>query len=1029
MELLFVHLTDMHIQSEDDYKIISTRIDSISGAINMHVTDPDNTTIFFCVTGDFAFAGKEEQLLYAGLFIEEIQRKIQNRFEKITIHTIFVPGNHDCDFEDPGNSVREAILSSPTLNISDPEQMKLCTGIQKNFFEFAKTLPALYAKEDKVLTVNEVRLEKENISVKFHCINTSWCSARKENKGKMRIKFDDIPDREPGDIVVTMMHHDAEWLDWDDKDAWDEYHKRFSDIILVGHDHKAEFVVKQNFNETTNYYIKGNQLYDKGTPLQSGFNILKVKTKENIECFFTYELRDQVYTKVIDTGYRPFIRNRFVSSGVELKKEVVDYLENLDFDLTNKKRKVLKLSDVFSFPTLREEKQKGTRFLRDMDSAMAYFSEKKYVSIRGLKEYGKTALLKQLFSTYFKQNKYPVFLDISKINTGEGEALNRIVAQRYADTYDNINVDEVMQKDPADRICFIDNFERISLQDKTAKKFLQYLTNQFGIVIISRNPSHDLINPLSYVEMNDFIHEKFEILSIQPVKNTSKERLITNWLCMGDDNIDKSSPAFDAMRKEKYAQVQTVMQGGYFNRTPLDLLLVLSYLDQDNPAQINYSRYSYIYDSLILDKLTAIGKKDTTTISMYRMILQQLAYKMYMDGKDDYVDEMYVFKVVHDYKEHYSVKTKAADIVQNLVGYKFLDTKDDQYRFKYNYMYYYFAGSYIEQKLPPEEKTEVIKNIFDNIYDDINYNIAMFLSYSTNKEHVIMPLVKATGESLLSEFADFDYDSMKKMLEEWRRDIDKQIEKIYEVPENSNIPVLRERKMRELEEKEESASKTDEEVRRQNWDVTKLMRLVDFTGNMLKNYCGEMSNDFRAEAIGFIFNSANRIIGSFCSFSMYVVEKIIDMIETKIEEGDEKIVNAKTGLSQIIKYLFSEILQEFIGENIAWIASDLDCDIIKPNIDDFVDNYGTDLVRMTRMEYLMRIAQTRLPIKDIRELFEGKDALDDFSQAIMKHNIWRFMSGYQFDYKDKCTACSILKFNIKDVVIEEQKTKAIAEKS
>lgn len=1030
MELIFVHLTDIHASSEKDYDILSTRTDSISGAISLHVTDPDNSALFFCVTGDFAYSGKEDQFLSAGLFLEEIQTKIKKRFEKLTIHTIFVPGNHDCDFDDPNCGFREALLTSPNLNISDPMQMKTCTSIQKNFFEFASTFPdAVYAMDDRVLTVNEICLDEGNVSVKFHCINTGWCSAKKETKGKMHFKIDGLPDRESNDIVVTMMHHDAEWLDWDDRAVWDEYHKKFSDIILVGHDHKAEYVVKQNFNETTNYYIKGNQLYDKDNPLQSGFNILKINTKDRLECFFTYELQEGIYRKVIDTGYRPFKKNRFIGSGIELKKEVWDYLENLDFDLTNKSRGALKLSDVFSFPTLREERQKGTRFFRDMESVMEYFSEQKYVSIRGLKEYGKTALLKKLFEEYYKKKKYPIFLDITKINTGNGEELNRIVAQRYADTYDNINVEEILQKNPSERVCLIDNFERINMQDKTAKKFLQYLTNQFGTVIISRNPRHDLINPLTYVEMNDFISEKFRILSIQSLKNTSRERLITNWLSMENEDIDQDSPEFDAMRKEKYDQINTVMQGNYFNKTPLDLLLVLSYLDQDNPTQINYSRYSYIYESLVLSKLTTIGNKDTTTISMYKTILQQLAYKMYLDEKDDYVDEMYVLTIVNDYKESYSVKTKVADIVKNLVDYQFLECKDDQYRFKYSYMYYYFTGSYIEQKLAPEEKTAVMKKIFDNIYDDINYNIALFLSYNSNKEHVIMPLVQATGEPLLAEFADFDYDSIKKYLEQWRGDIDKQINRIYEIPENSNIPVLREQKLRKQEEEETATSKTDEDVQKQNEDVIKLIRLVDFMGNMLKNYSGEMTNGFREKSLEFIFNSSNRIIGSFCSFYLYVVEKLVDMIETKIKEGDEKLIESRSNLSQIIKYLFSEILQEFIGDNISWVANNLNCDIIKPNIDVYADNNKNDLVRMTRLEYLMRIARTKLPIDDIRELFDGKDALDDFSQHIMKQNLFCFLCGYQYDRKDKRIACDILKFNIRDVLVEEQKLKTISKKN
>ncbi len=35
-----------------------------------------------------------------------------------------------------------------------------------------------------------------------------------------------------------------------------------------------------------------------------------------------------------------------------------------------------------------------------------------------------TALLKQIFEQYFEAKKFPVFLDVSKINSADGEALN-----------------------------------------------------------------------------------------------------------------------------------------------------------------------------------------------------------------------------------------------------------------------------------------------------------------------------------------------------------------------------------------------------------------------------------------------------------------------------------------------------------------------------------------------------------------------------------------------------------------------------
>lgn len=380
MVILVVHLTDIHIQDDNDLDVLSARVGSIGGAICNHITEPDETEVMFCVTGDFAFSGKDDQYVVAGMILEEVYNVIKKRYPKVGIHPIFVPGNHDCDFEDDGEDIREQLLLSPTLDINKSSVLKVCTAIQKNFYAFGeewnKKYGAMCCNNDKILTVNELNFSTHNIHIKFHCINTSWCSKKHEEKGKMKIStgkmamVTDFLEKKPEDIVITMMHHDAEWLDWGDKEVWNKYQKEYSDIILVGHDHSVEYTLKENYDKTSNYFVKGNQLYDKNSPDQSGFNIIKLNTDTGViqECFFTYEWdKDKnIYTKVIDTGYRPFVRNKYVGSGIELKEDVLNYLEDLDIDIFYKNsERELKLSDVFGFPTLKEEKQKVTRFFRE----------------------------------------------------------------------------------------------------------------------------------------------------------------------------------------------------------------------------------------------------------------------------------------------------------------------------------------------------------------------------------------------------------------------------------------------------------------------------------------------------------------------------------------------------------------------------------------------------------------------------------------------------------------------------------------
>lgn len=79
-----------------------------------------------------------------------------------------------------------------------------------------------------------------------------------------------------------------------------------NDIVLVGHDHVSEIVLKDNYGAATNYFVKGNQLYNSHYPEQSGFNVLKIDLESNIERFFSYEWNGKLYENILDTKSREF---------------------------------------------------------------------------------------------------------------------------------------------------------------------------------------------------------------------------------------------------------------------------------------------------------------------------------------------------------------------------------------------------------------------------------------------------------------------------------------------------------------------------------------------------------------------------------------------------------------------------------------------------------------------------------------------------------------------------------------------------
>ena len=82
---------------------------------------------------------------------------------------------------------------------------------------------------------------------------------------------------------------------------------------------------------------------------------------------------------------------------------------------------------------------------------------------------------------------------------------------------------------------------------------------------------------------------------------------------------------------------------------------------------------------------------------------------------------------------------------------------------------------------------------------------------------------------------------------------------------------------------------------------------------------------------------------------------------------------------------------------------------------------------MTSIDYLIRTQNGHLPVKDIEECTKGKNKLDTFSLSILSQNIATYLKNYQYNINDKKAVCSLLKFNIKDIFIDEQKNKSISD--
>lgn len=1027
MNLHIIHITDIHLHSEEDYKVISSRIEPLVNAVFSHITKPESDFIAICLTGDLADTGNAEEYAYFSQFLHGLFEAIHKKSREARVLMVSVPGNHDCDFGCEGNIVRSELLRGKGLNLLEPEIITTATSIQKGYWNFAaewqKEDYCYFCKSNSIFTENIFSIEDQGLNIVFHCINSAWCSQLHEKQGEIRFDWPKNINKSDSDIVITLMHHDDSWLDWESKENWKTYYQNYSDIILLGHDHTQEYVHKENYDDNSSYFIKGNQFYSSKNPEISGFNVLKIDVENGLQYFASYSWDENAYKNIMPEPYKAkiFQRNRFQDKGIRVNQGTKQYLEELSIDVTSKERDKINLSDVFVYPRLKAASlgnKKRQVFFREKDKVLNYIKTKKYIQIEGNKEFGKTALLKILFKDFLADGLYPILMDITEINSADDEVLYNIIGEKYEQEYDNLTCEQALQLEPSKKACLIDDFDMVSLSDKSRKKLLEFLKQKFGIVVITGNSRNALLDFVQNLELSDYISENFEKMTIMNIGSSVRRQIIDKWLLLTDPRQDINSMQFDGQRHKKMEQIDLVMRKGFFNKTPIELLLVLSYLDNVGNINRDYSRYSYVYEGIIIDKINRISNNETNEAAMFMTILQQIAFEMFEDGTNKNIEESRVLELIGDYNQEYAgTRGKIITIVNQLVEQGFLINIKSAYRFKYNYMFYYFIGKNIKEQLSPAEQSKAIDKVFSDLSNETNFNVALFLAYSSNIEYELVPRVVSVCKTLLPQNENFKYTDQQVILDDLSLEVEKKLDKIF-VPTNDIIPMIQKKNEELFDEIDDKISDDDEKkaINEMSNDYTKLFRIIELLGNIIQNYSSKIKKAPRMEMIDLMNSSTLKMIGFLCELIRKEIEKISSIISEK-DSDSEKTITTKTEVIQKMHEYLGMLWTLFIEVSIYNMAYNLQSDRIIDDINKYVEDDGTEISKLVELNILLLISNNRLPVKKIVRYYKGKDKLTFFSRCIMRNMVASFLTSYQYDMRDKQEICSALDLDIKQTYV------------
>ena len=288
-KISWLHLSDLHL-GRDVYneKIV---LEKLLADIKTQIEINNIELNLVFITGDLTFSGQKEEFDHVQEFIGELL--IVTKLNKDDV--VVVPGNHDVNHNQVLSIARN---SKKLLNnrdaiseiIGNETERDIYTQGLKNYYEFIENNFS-WAKVGKKNALSYTINKKLNgTSVSILSLNTAWLAYGNENeKGKIvlgerqvREAFDEIDNAQ---IIVALMHHPFEWLEWFDSNDVKKMLERRADFILNGHEHRLDVIGKGSIFGKA-FKISAGSTYEMRNHVNS-YNIVDSDISNGVAtCFF-----------------------------------------------------------------------------------------------------------------------------------------------------------------------------------------------------------------------------------------------------------------------------------------------------------------------------------------------------------------------------------------------------------------------------------------------------------------------------------------------------------------------------------------------------------------------------------------------------------------------------------------------------------------------------------------------------------------------------------------------------------------------
>ena len=992
MKIGLLQLSDIHFKDENNV-FIAKREEAFYKAAYSKLIHCKKVIII--ISGDVSFSGRKTEYEIAKTFLQKISSRLKTDLSVITtIDFVLVPGNHDCCFQD--DAVRTLVINS-VLSSDFAENKTIrnnCLSIQDNFWSFYSSLIGEQISPS-VSFVREIPIFQE-LSLVFHCYNTSFLSEKIETPGRLLIPENDFlpgTKKHANDIVISLFHHNTGWLSpntpRNNKKQFEHHLLGVSNIIMCGHEHDTNNTVVTDLSTNDSVvYLEAPALQN---DKESAF-LIDVLDTEDVSLLISemaWSSAENIYKT--DNEYSIEIKKRDHNLGIS--SAFLTELERLSIPIKHPQKEEIYLSDIFVYPDLEPLVSLSEKFVNYYDSEKLVIDDigSPIVFIEGEPQSGKTSLLKRLFHEFLLKGKYPLLINGADISNPN---ITSIIKRSYKEQYNykHTPIDVYQQCLREEKILLIDSFEKCVLNNATKGVLFERLKEEYSRVIITSDDQTDIRNLLIQTGKDNEII-RYHLL---PLGYNKRNVLIEKWVQLGKNTYTSNDVAIEQEVKLLFDQVTSLLGEQLIPAYPVFVLSLLQGLNQAmQQFDVSQTSYAFCYKSLIIGALFRSGVPGNGIEGIINFMIE-FAYRVYRSTVD-IIDRDYYEKFYNDHFLKFNRVFSSEKLLTYLCSSNILREEDGYIVFPYKYIYYYLIAAKIS-RLSDDDKDKIIKKLCSSLQKEEAANILVFLIHHNQTgnnalieellfasllpfEHY-SPITLDTNDVLFKTLSGFVTEIKERIL---ISDIDPHTERAKQLKQTDENNHLRR--------KSDLPNGQDLENDPTIIELNNALKIIRILGQIVKNHRDTFERDKLITLIEFTYNTCFRSISYFTKLLNESKQDIVDYLIDKNHKiyamPDKDIERQVTKLIHLL--LYRTCLSSFSNLSLSIGSSGMNS-----IFDDAAERIGTPAAKI--ISFTIKTYYNRMTITDLRVIvdeFKDNPVAMQIIRARVIHYVYNNTTDYQ----------------------------------